>query len=82
MNYHTLAVSALALGLLAPVGAMAHNTNCSEDQMNRKEFIDCNTTAGTVSEQFGAAVVTDDRVDTKERQTRHNLGDSTNSNDD
>jgi hypothetical protein len=76
MNYHTLAVSILALGLLAPVGAMADNNNCSEDQMNRKLYADCIASTGNNTEQFGAAVLTDDSLGTDENQTGNGLGDS------
>lgn len=77
MNYRTLAISALALGLLAPVGAMAHDrNNCSEEQSNRKEYSDCLSKSGNISGQFGASVSTDNRFGTDEDQTRNNLGDS------
>jgi hypothetical protein len=61
MNIRTLAASVLALGLLAPVGAMADNNYCSQDQLGRGDFIDCK--AGNVGNTavFGAAAV-DDRV--------------------
>ncbi len=78
MNYRTLAVSVLALGLLAPVSAMADSiNNCSEEQMNRKLYTDCNSTAGNTSEQFGAAVLADDRLGTDVNQSGNGLGDST-----
>ncbi len=78
MNYRTLAVSVLALGLLAPVGAMAHNinNNCSEEEQNRKEFVDCISPTSSTSEQFGAGALMDDALGTDEGNTRNNLGDS------
>ena len=60
MNYRTLAVSVLALGLLAPVSAMADSiNNCSEEQRNRRAFIDCDSKNVNVTQQFGAAVLID-----------------------
>jgi hypothetical protein len=42
MIYRTLAASVLAIGLLAPVGAMAaNNNNCSLDQVNKLDYADC-----------------------------------------
>lgn len=51
MSIRTLAASVLALGLLAPVGAIAAETNynCSQDQANKLEYIDCKTDNGTQS---------------------------------
>jgi hypothetical protein len=60
MNYRTLAASVLALGLLAPVAAKADNiNNCSEEQRNRKAFVDCDISTEKLSQQFGAAVIID-----------------------
>ena len=75
MNYRTLAVSVLALGLLAPVGAMADTDNsCSEEQRNRKVFADCMPSNESSSEQFGAAVVTDVTVGSGQTQKVNGLG--------
>jgi hypothetical protein len=43
MNIRTLAASVLALGLLAPVGAIAAESNysCSQDQLNKLDYVDC-----------------------------------------
>jgi hypothetical protein len=58
MNYRTLAASVLALGLLAPVGAMAEtNYNCSQDTNNRGEYADCNLSIEKSSQVGAAAAV-------------------------
>jgi hypothetical protein len=61
MTLRTLAASLLALGLLAPVGAMAEtNYNCSIDQTNKSDYIDCKDTSDNATVQYGAAVVLDE----------------------
>jgi hypothetical protein len=60
MSIRTLAASVLALGLLAPIGAIAAETNynCSQDQANKLEYIDCKADNVTQSTQgFSAAAV-------------------------
>lgn len=75
MNYRTLAISALVLGLFAPVGAMADSDNsCSEEQKNRKVYADCKPLNEISSEQFGAAVVTDVTVGSGQTQKVNGLG--------
>ncbi len=79
MNYRTLAISALVLGLFAPVGAMADSDNsCSEEQKNRKVYADCKPLIESSSEQFGAAVVTDVTVGSGQTQKVNGLGSGSN----
>jgi hypothetical protein len=60
MTIRTLAATILALGLLAPVGAMAEtNYNCSTDQTNKSDYLDCKDTVQKSTAQYGAAVVSD-----------------------
>lgn len=60
MTRLTLAASLLAIGLLAPVGAMAEtNYNCSIDQTNKSDYLDCKDTVQKSTVQYGAAVVSD-----------------------
>lgn len=60
MSIRTLAASVLALGLLAPVGAFAAETNynCSQDQANKLDYVDCKADGAVQSTQgFSAANV-------------------------
>ncbi len=62
MSIRTLAASVLALGLLAPIGAIAAETNynCSQDQANKLDYTDCksdNSARSTAG--FSAAAVGD-----------------------
>jgi hypothetical protein len=62
MIIRTLAASVLALGLLAPISAIAAETNynCSEEQANKGEYIDCkNDNAAPSTQAFSAAGVGD-----------------------
>lgn len=53
MTIRTLAASVLALGLLAPIGALAAETNynCSQDQANKSDYIDCKIDSVVASTQ-------------------------------
>lgn len=62
MITRTLATSVLALGLLAPISAIAAETNynCSQDQLNKSDYIDCKIDNVAPSTQaFSAAGVGD-----------------------
>ncbi len=58
MTSRILAASVLALGLLAPVGAMAAETNynCSEEQHQKKDYIDCDVNAAETTVKYGLAI--------------------------
>jgi hypothetical protein len=57
MTLRILAASVLALGFLAPVGAMAADTsyNCSEEQRNKKDYTDCDANIGNSNVTYGFA---------------------------
>lgn len=58
MSIRILTASVLALGLLAPVGAMAadKSNNCSEEQRQRREYIDCEVNHADTTVKYGLAV--------------------------
>jgi hypothetical protein len=62
MNIRTLAASVLALGLLAPIGAIAAESNysCSQDQLNKLDYADCKMDNSVSSTAGFAAAGADD----------------------
>jgi hypothetical protein len=57
MSIRILTASILALGLFAPIGAMAAETNynCSEEQRNKRDYIDCDVSDSNTTVKYGFA---------------------------